>query len=161
MSTLSKDSAAAARPIPAPINRIPVGLLDFLGLKSMGELPRYMVSALQPTIDLFRFYADANATELALVPSGGGVLNANQDRIAFSIATTTPVDLSVAGNLVVPRLKTGSSLRGMRRGTSTRQRPRRTSRSRLISPRNRSRSRVPSSASPPEQWPRPSGRDGG
>lgn len=41
---------------PPTINRQPVGLLDFFGLKNGGKYPQQLASTLAPTIDLLRLY---------------------------------------------------------------------------------------------------------
>ena len=41
---------------PPVINRQPVGLLDFFGLKNGGQYPQQLATTLAPTIDLLRLY---------------------------------------------------------------------------------------------------------
>lgn len=43
-----------------PINRLPWGLLGFLGLKNFGQYPNQLVESLQPTWDLLELYAGAH-----------------------------------------------------------------------------------------------------
>lgn len=42
--------------MPSLINRIPVGLLSLLGIKSVGQNPVMMPDSVQPVLDLTRFY---------------------------------------------------------------------------------------------------------
>jgi len=44
---------------PPPINRLPVGLLDFLGIRAGGRNPQNLTEQLLPTLDLLRWYKDA------------------------------------------------------------------------------------------------------
>jgi len=41
---------------PAPLNRQPLGLLGFMGIKNGGENPRTLANVLQPVIDLTSLY---------------------------------------------------------------------------------------------------------
>lgn len=84
----------------APINRIPLGLLDFFGIKSMGENPQVLVPTLQPTLDMFRWFGDLQAIDVFFAPPNI-VANANPQSLA--ITNTGPVDLTDGANLSVPQ----------------------------------------------------------
>lgn len=43
--------------LPAPIQRIPVGLLDYLQIQSLGKNPTVLSEVVQPTIDLWKLYS--------------------------------------------------------------------------------------------------------
>lgn len=45
--------------MPGLIQRVPVGLLDFLGLKATGQSPTVMPDELVPTVDISQLYAAA------------------------------------------------------------------------------------------------------
>jgi len=44
---------------PPPINRLPQGLLDFLGIRAGGRNPQTLTEQLLPTLDLLRWYKDS------------------------------------------------------------------------------------------------------
>lgn len=51
-----------AGPLPAPPLTIrPVGLLDFLSIQAGGRYPQHLLEDLQPTMDLMRWFHDAQA----------------------------------------------------------------------------------------------------
>lgn len=84
-----------------PLNRVPPGLLDFLGIKSGEWGPRELGQLLTPTMDLSRWYLDNAAIEVGLVINGSPFGAAGASNAAISV--TTPVDLTTAGNLDVPQ----------------------------------------------------------
>lgn len=51
------------------INRLPIGLLGFLGIKNGGAYPRDLASVLAPTWDLAQLYENANSENSATVVS--------------------------------------------------------------------------------------------
>lgn len=59
---------------PPPINTLPLGLLDVLGIRSGGEYPRFLTQQLDAGIDLLRLYLAAR--EESFVPA------------AFTVAAT-------------------------------------------------------------------------
>lgn len=63
---------AGERIVP-PINRIPQGLLSFLGIKAGGAAPQAFSQSLLPNIDMLRWYADGNSSEGF---ANGAVVNA-------------------------------------------------------------------------------------
>lgn len=83
----------------APLNTLPEGLLDLLGIKSFGAYPNRLRGEVAPTIDLLQSYLAANSIEASInlinIPSGGpGVYN---------ISATNPVNLANAAlQVVVP-----------------------------------------------------------
>lgn len=51
--------------MPRPINRIPKGLLDFLGLKALGRNPEVFMDDVRPTFELSPWYLGTHAEGLA------------------------------------------------------------------------------------------------
>lgn len=88
-----------------PLNKIPPGLLDFLGIKSGAWGPRELGQVLQPELDLTRWYLDNNALEFGLTPTVAAFA-ASANFNALTIASTAPpIDASLlaAGVLTVPQ----------------------------------------------------------
>lgn len=52
---------------PQPLNRLPIGLLDLFGIKSMGRYPQLLNTDVQPTLDLLRWYTESQALHFSLV----------------------------------------------------------------------------------------------
>jgi hypothetical protein len=69
---------------PSPINTLPIGLLDLLGIKSGGEYPRDLSQQLGSSIELLDFYLNARAENLS---SGGFTVAATgfQTVAAFAV----------------------------------------------------------------------------
>lgn len=87
----------------SPLNKIPEGLLDFFGIKSMGQYPQRLGDSVAPTMDLLRWYADQRATEVRWNFSN---FVADFNAANVQIQSTSPVNLSdlvTAGALQVPQ----------------------------------------------------------
>lgn len=69
------------------LNRHPVGILDFLGIKNGGMYPQELGTVLAPTWDLRRFYLDNGATH---VRTTGNLTNADRGT-TLSIGFAVPV----------------------------------------------------------------------
>lgn len=82
-----------------PINRVPLGFLDLLGLKNGGRNPASVVPGLQTNLDLTDFYLSAAAERFALQRATDLV---NGDSGGLNWSSTTPIDLVVGGALTVP-----------------------------------------------------------
>lgn len=52
----------------APLNKLPRGLLDFFGIQSFGENPLKLGDAIQPNIDLFKWYVETNIPFVRVPP---------------------------------------------------------------------------------------------
>ena len=77
--------------IPASkLNRAPDGLLSFFDIKSMGQYPDELGKLVQPTIDLFRWYADTRSIE---VLGSFGAAFGNLAAAFVECTITTPIDL--------------------------------------------------------------------
>jgi len=69
---------------PPPINRLPLGLLSFLGIKNGGRNPQFLGEQLSPTFDLVAWYLQSNSRSLSL--------NGNVTAVGFNSAWwTVPV----------------------------------------------------------------------
>jgi hypothetical protein len=93
------DVAGPEKLLTSPLNRIPSGLLDFFRIKSMGQYPQRLGDTVLPIMDLFRFYADDQATEVFF---SGAQIVADTGTTTFSITSTSPVDITTGGVLLVP-----------------------------------------------------------
>jgi len=51
-------------PGPPPINRLPAGLLSFLGIKNGGRNPQFLSEQLSPTFELLGWYLQSNSLSL-------------------------------------------------------------------------------------------------
>lgn len=76
-----------------PLNLQPLGLLEAFGIKSGGEYPQDLLPALQPTIDLNRWYGETNAIDIRLTYSGGIVSSAPFNIYRF--LGSAPISLNV------------------------------------------------------------------
>lgn len=56
---------------PAPISKLPLGLLGFLGIKSFGQYPNSLGSQISPGLDLLGLFSGAHAEH-----ANGGAVNA-------------------------------------------------------------------------------------
>ena len=81
------------------INRIPFGLLDFFKIKQGGRNPQELGASLQPTLDMFSWYAyqDCGDFRTAQIVLGGATSDG-----ALAIPQTFPADITTGGQLVVP-----------------------------------------------------------
>lgn len=88
----------------APVGFVPAGLLDFYGLKSMGENPQVLGNLIQPTMDLTRWYADSRAQGVFVVTTNPvtAPLAANLAASAVAIQATGPLNLSDGTDVIVP-----------------------------------------------------------
>lgn len=94
----------------APINRIPRGLLDFLGIRSGGRNPQQLTEQLVPTFDLRDWYLESQTIEVNGNLAG---FAATANAGFLSTTTTFPQNL---GACVVPSneawlLRAGSAYR--------------------------------------------------
>ena len=85
-----------------PVNLIPSGLLDFLGIKSGGRNPEFLNPGLLGVINLLDWYAQTNAEEFELTRPAIGPAAPT----GLNWTATTPVDITVGGALVVPQVET-------------------------------------------------------
>lgn len=88
----------------AVINRIPPGLLGFLGLKSGGQNPRDIGNVIAPVFDLLRWYLIGEAVEVSSAPVAFQLV-ANEGSTTHQITATTPPNIAglvTAGQLEVP-----------------------------------------------------------
>lgn len=69
------------------INRLPRGLLDFLGIRSGGRYPQQLSEQLLPMMDLGSWYKSANVFQLQCV---GETAVANTNAGLFTFITPTP-----------------------------------------------------------------------
>lgn len=83
---------------PVPLNRQPIGLLDFFGIKNGGRYPVELIDRLQPSIDLLRHYTETAAQ----IFTWSGTLAVNQSASSTPITATNPTDLASGGNVDVP-----------------------------------------------------------
>lgn len=78
---------------PAPLNRQPEGLLDFLGIKNAGRYPQTLGEQLTPVWDLQNWYLQFNSdlvfSRLITFPAATGAVN----EAAYGIGPTTPIAL--------------------------------------------------------------------
>jgi hypothetical protein len=81
-------------PVP-PINRTPLGILDFLGIKNGGQYPQTMPAVLSPTWDMHRWYL-----EYAAVQESTPISVDNGDRGAQLIPGTFQVPSDVTAYYV-------------------------------------------------------------
>ena len=87
---------------PPPINTLPRGLLDFLGIQSMGANPRNLAQLVQPIIDMMPFYLAQEEEYFRLVrattiPVGSAI------GTLWQWSSTAPVDIiNGAAGLIVP-----------------------------------------------------------
>lgn len=82
-----------ARPV---INRQPLGILDFLGIKNGGEYPHALSEDLLATWDMSRFYLDNAATQTRTT----GTLNNATRGTTISVGSAVPVGQIWAVDLV-------------------------------------------------------------
>jgi hypothetical protein len=92
--------------VASPLNRIPRGLLEYFGIKSGEWGPRELGQVLQPVLELRDWYTNAEALEVVATQPAGGVIGADTSANTVALTNTTPVDLVVAGNVVVPQDET-------------------------------------------------------
>jgi hypothetical protein len=83
----------------APLNTLPEGLLDLLGIKSFGAYPNRLEGRVQPSIDLLQSYLAANSleTSINLINTGSG------GPAPLNIAATNPVDIGDGTQVIVPQ----------------------------------------------------------
>lgn len=86
---------------PQPLNRIPVGLLDLFGIKSMGQYPQSLLNQLQPVIDLLPWYTQAQATnvQLSRAPLVGNAISGGRYTWTASTIAVLP---ATTGEIRVP-----------------------------------------------------------
>lgn len=93
--------------MPAPLNELPIGLLDFFGIKSMGQYPRDLGGQVLPMMDLTRWYSDQRAIE---VRTTAVTINADVSRGSEAIAAVFPIGNNASmisgGELTVPQDET-------------------------------------------------------
>lgn len=85
------------------LNELPIGLLDFFGIKSMGQYPQQLGQQVVPVMDLLRWYADQRSLEIRTTAV---TIVANTSRGSEAIAATFPVDITTGGELQVPQDET-------------------------------------------------------
>lgn len=85
-----------------PINRLPAGLLGFLGIKNGGRYPRDLVSSIQPSFEMLRWYVCNSSEEVSSVSPAFQLVANEAGSTTHLIAATTPIDLCTGGQLVVP-----------------------------------------------------------
>lgn len=85
---------------PPPVNRIPNGLLDFLGIKSGGRNPDALSSGLAATLDLLQWYAYTASEDFQVVRTTG---IAAGGATRFNWEQSIPAGLIVAATLPVPQ----------------------------------------------------------
>lgn len=78
--------------LPAPINKIPFGLLSFFGIKSGGRYPSELRDSLQPVIDMLRHYVETNSEEYALLTTQ--LTPGNYDLQQMDWTSTLPTNIS-------------------------------------------------------------------
>lgn len=84
---------------PPPLNVQPIGLLNFLGIKSGGRYPMTLDGTLLPTLELFEHYVAANSEEYFATPAAFGTTAAG----GVEFTSTGPSDIIAgAGALTVP-----------------------------------------------------------
>jgi len=88
-----------------PLNRLAYGLLDFFGIKSGEWGPRELNQALQPTLDLSRWYLDQNAQEYRWSFAAFNDQTATNQQITQTFPTDI-CGLVTAGELIVPPSET-------------------------------------------------------
>lgn len=83
----------------SPLNEIPQGLLDFFGIKSMGQYPQRLDTNVMPTMDLLAWYL-ASKVDIGMA-STTAPLVANTGQTTFGISsaqwTTNPGSFDFAG----------------------------------------------------------------
>lgn len=85
----------------APLNLLPLGLLDFFGIKSGGRYPQHLLAELQPGIDLYQHYlALAATTQLFTTAGVAGAINPGN--LAIATAPGLPSTVLVGGAIVQP-----------------------------------------------------------
>lgn len=90
----------------SPLNRLPRGLLEYLGIKAGGWGPRELSQVLQPVLELRDWYLNADALEVVATLPAAGVFAATVAAGTIALTNTTTVDLVVAGNVTVPQDET-------------------------------------------------------
>lgn len=98
---------------PAPINSPIRGLLDFFGIKNGGENPRNLINMISPTMDLTRWYQEAQADVFTFSRPAFYVANSGADG-RIPITSTTPTDITNGAQLVVPQNEVWIALPGSR-----------------------------------------------
>lgn len=93
---------AAPPLIGAPINTLPRGLLDFLGIKNMGANPRYLGNDVNSILDLWKFYRAQQERVVAMSGTSLAVLAGNGAGAHLDWAVTVPNDLTDGTRLTVP-----------------------------------------------------------
>lgn len=94
---------------PPTINRTLRGFLDFFGIKNGGNNPDQVLSAIAPVMDMFQWYAYANATYHSLTRT----LVASESAQSFSLVNVVPsLPSASAVQLQVPQTETWLILPG-------------------------------------------------
>lgn len=91
-------------PILRPLNTLPGGLLDLLGIKNGGRYPEYLQTELQPTLDLFDQYVAWIAHEFNLATAGTtGAVNSGFVNISGVTGTQDISSLLSGGVITIPQ----------------------------------------------------------
>jgi hypothetical protein len=85
---------------PPPINVLPIGLLDFFGIKNGGRYPQELVDRLQGSFDLTQWYMEAQVENFTFSRQTFFVASASAGFVPIPV--TTPTDLADGTNLFVP-----------------------------------------------------------
>lgn len=100
MSTQSKTPFARLEQ--PPLNRLPKGLMDFLGIKSGAWGPRILGQQLGPSIELLDWYTEMYAQWFNVATVGGHAAQAPGALLPFAGATSDPTVINALGQLMVP-----------------------------------------------------------
>ena len=85
--------------IPSPINRVPRGLLDFLGIRAAGRNPQTLSEQLIPTLDLNDWYKAADQLNVLFTLTA---LAADTNAGLLLIPATAP-NITTLGTVKVPK----------------------------------------------------------